>query len=752
LQAAEIIMPQVLLNQLQHALTDIFNDTPLVSLEQNVDRALEIITKQLPCDGVFVLNANLQLNRVKARNLYLKPQFNPGQLSHEWPLMQLPFFRSLIRQAKTVNIEDIQQLPHEARAEKNLLRQWHVKSLLILPPVTFGETRIAVGAVSCDHQCRWEDGFINELSHAAALIGSAMELTRIAQALLASERRYQELFNQLPLSCGLVSANNTLSMLNRIALQNLAVANGSNLLSLVQEQDTKVLLDTLKVVRDGVLGQAWCELAMKGHGRQHQWLKLNFSQTNDGSETLVMTAEDVSERHRLAGELSFHANYDALTGLPNRLHFEAMLGNMLGGNSTVPACVGFLDLDRFQVVNNLSGHRAGDQLLCQVAQRLKQLVRKGDLVARLGGDEFGILMHYSNADSAKMIAKRICGQLGEQEFDWQGCRHNVSASMGIAELDLQDSDIYTVMSQADAACRLAKQEGRNRWHLYSNKDPKMHRLYHEMTASIDILGALALDKFELYFQPIAPLTAGDPQQAPGLRLEILLRLLDNQGEPVPPAIFLAAAERYNLATRVDRYVVDALLKWGGDHPALWQELDSVSVNLSATSLADSEFIDWLEVRLLSEPDLAGKLCFEITETAALDQLDKAARLIEILRFLGCKLALDDFGAGFSSFAYLKKLNVDLVKIDGQFVANLCEDDADQAIITAICLLGRQLNFQVVAECVESQAIGEKLQALGVDYAQGFAIARPASLSELTSGQASSWLVPRPDKYPNLLLE
>ncbi len=727
-------MPEGLMNQLQQSLVNIFSDAPLVTLEQNVDRALETITMQLECDGVFVISAHSGSVRPKARNLYLKPQFNTGYGVRDWPLEKMPFFRSLMRHPKLVKLQNIDELPRTATSEKLLLKQWKVKGLLVMPPVVFGKTRIAVGAVNCEQIKPWSDEVVKELTHAAAMIGAAMELTRIAQALLQSEHKYQELFLQLPLACCLVDSNNQLTMLNSIAEQSLEANEGNDLITLVREEERPVILETLAVVRDEILSQAWCEVPLYANNK-FNWRKLSFSRMRGDDDKLVMMAEDVNENHRLADELSFHANYDTLTGLPNRPHFEALLNKLIDVEGT-PTCIAFLDLDQFQVVNNVSGHKAGDRLLCQIALRLKQLVRKGDIVARLGGDEFGILMHYSNLESAQVIASRICSQLFEHEFTWDKRKHSVSVSMGIAQLDNSADDIYTVMSQADAACRLAKEQGRNGWHVYSEDDPEMHKLFTEMNSSVDILGALSLDCFELYFQPIEPLLANER----GLHFEVLLRMYQEDGCVVSPAMFLPAAERYNLASRVDRWVIDHLLTWGGQHLEIWRDISMVSVNLSATSIGDLEFMAWLEMRLMAEPELVSKLCFEITETAALSQLEQAENLIKLLRPLGCKLALDDFGSGFSSFAYLKRLDVDFVKIDGQFVLHMCDNQSDQAIVSAICQLGRDMGFCTIGEFVESEEIAYRLKALGVDYAQGYAISKPLPLNQLTSGKHKPWLV------------
>lgn len=728
-------MSDSLMNKLQHALVNIFSDSPLVTLEQNVDRALEAITQQLQCDGVFVMSRTRQQSHLQARNMYLKPEFCNQKAVKEWPLQDTPFFNELAAQPRLVKLSDLSQLPENASREKELLAQWQVKSLLVLPSITFGETRIAVVALSCNRPNDWSDELITELNHAAGLLGATMELTRVAQALMHSEHKYQEVFQKLPIACGLVDKDNRLTMLNSIAEHMTDAKEGEHLLALVREEEQPVLIDTLNIVREGVLNQAWCELPLQTTHNKHNWMKLSFSCLRGSSDQLVMMAEDVNENHRLADELSFQANFDALTGLPNRPHFEALLSKLVqsGDDQTH---IAFLDLDQFQVINNVSGHKAGDQLLCQVAKRLKQLVRKGDVVARIGGDEFGILMHQSTSESAQAIAKRICLQLFEHEFYWQNRKHAVSVSVGLAKLDRTANEIYDVMSQADAACRLAKDEGRNGWRLYSVTDPNMHRLFTQMNSSVDVIGALALNRFELYFQPIEPLLAKEK----GLHFEVLTRMLNEDGKIVSPAVFLPAAERYNLAPRVDLWVIDNLLNWARENCEIWRDLSMVSVNLSATSLGDSEFMSWLEMRLLSEPELVYKLCFEITETAALSQLEQANNLIDLLRPLGCKLALDDFGSGFSSFAYLKRLDVDFVKVDGQFVVNLCESQSDQAIVNAICQLGRDMGFCIIAEFVESEAIGYKLKDLGVDYGQGYAISKPMKLSGLKSGKHKPWLI------------
>ncbi|MBT1443788.1 EAL domain-containing protein [Shewanella sp. JM162201] len=721
-------------NTLHRALAANFTQVPLATLEQNIDRTLQLIATELGCDGVFMLSQPGSQGGVRLRNVYLNPEFGGAGDPRRWPLLQMAWFRHLIRRPQLINLPDVAALGPDTDAERQFLLARGVKSLLVLPPVRLGESQIVLGAMHCAGIREWNDESIDALTNASLLVAAVKELARVTRSLLQSERKHQQLFNQLPLACGLVDPRNRVKLLNSVARQNLPLSDGQDLLALVRPEDGSMLLDTLQIVRDGILHQAWCEIPLKGAMMVQQWLRLSFSPMADAAGNVLMLVEDVSERHRLADELSFHANFDALTGLPNRSHFEDLLAKEMAQVQESPICVAFLDLDQFQVVNNVSGHQAGDKLLCEVALRLKQLVRKGDTVARLGGDEFAILMHHCNEETAKIIAQRICTQLFEHEFCWEHRRHSVSVSMGVAPLEPGVSDIYAVMSRADAACRVAKDQGRNGWQIYTSNDPKMNRFYSEMTASVDIIEALQQNEFQLYYQLIEPLERNEI----GLHMEILLRLERPGGQTLSPAIFLPAAERYNLASRVDRWVVDNLLRWGSAHIHIWRELDMVSVNLSATSLGDAEFMSWLELRLMAEPELVDKLCVEITETAAVSQLDQAQALIELLRPLGCKLALDDFGSGFSSFAYLKLLDVDFVKIDGQFVVNLCENKSDQAIVNAICQLGRDMDFEVIAEFVESQAIGARLKTLGVDYAQGYAIGKPTPLDTLDSGLRTPW--------------
>lgn len=732
------------------------NDTSVLSL---LNQALELVCQRLECSAAFVLTS--QYDKLFAVDTDIIDTSEQQCVSH---FGASPASQALFNQHLQDNLSLCESLfnshqsiiyPHSPEqsftADENRLltplldifNQLDIdcKHLALSPVLHVGNVKVVLGTMCAsdanpvvsqqDDPCAFVQKLLDDTAYQLA---SSLELRRLSVLLDSKDKQYQELFQLLPMPCALIDLHNNVVLQNDASKQNLPITVGQSLFSLLREEDHPLLLDTLHIVREGILRQAWCEVPLR-NGVQIYWYKFSFCHALNKQQQLLLMIEDVTERYRLADELSFHSNYDVLTGLPNRLQFENMLEELLKDEEHIPACIAFLDLDQFQVVNDLSGHQAGDVLLQQVAVRLKQLLRKDDVVARLGGDEFGLLMHYSDTASAQQVAKRICQQLFDHEFTWKGIKHNISASIGIAKVDYVDSDIYGVMSKADAACRLAKEEGRNRWHFYNPDDPQMHMMYNQMLASVDITGALALNQFELFYQLIEPLDKPDT----GIHMEILLRMVQSDGQYVSPGVFLPAAERYNLAPRVDRWVIDNLLKWGGNNLAIWEQLSMVSVNLSAMSLADNKFMTWLEMRLMVEPELVSKLCFEITETAAVSQLDQATGLIELLRPFGCKIALDDFGSGFSSFAYLKCLDVDYVKIDGQFVVNLCENRSDKAIVSAICQLGKDMGFEVIAEFVENTDIGVYLKNIGVDYAQGYAINKPTRLAELQHGLRTPWL-------------
>uniref|UniRef100_UPI002FE0F2C3 EAL domain-containing protein n=1 Tax=Silanimonas lenta TaxID=265429 RepID=UPI002FE0F2C3 len=439
-----------------------------------------------------------------------------------------------------------------------------------------------------------------------------------------------------------------------------------------------------------------------------------------GLHGAVLVLHDVTEQRRLDREMRFRATHDALTGLPNREALEAELQRALEAATAEAqgSALAVIDLDQFKVVNDTCGHAAGDLLLRQVARLFVDTVRRRDFVARIGGDEFAIVLHHCTPEQAQRVAQLICDRLETWRFEHGGHRFRIGASIGIAPIDDRFPDLPAVVQAADSACLSAKEAGRNRVHLWRDSDGAISQRRGEMRWAARLERALDEGGFTLYHQHILPGAAG--RQA-----EILLRLREPDGEVLPAGLFLAAAERYHLATRIDRWVLETVLAALRRRPAL-DDVALLSVNLSGQSLSDETFHRFAVGHL----ERAGAavcrcLCFEITETAAVTNLADARRFIERVRALGVRVALDDFGAGLSSFGYLKTLPVDLIKIDGQFIRQLVEDRLDEAAVRGFVEVARVLGVPTVAEFVDRPEVLERVRALGIDHAQGFLLHRPS---------------------------
>ncbi|MCL1040270.1 EAL domain-containing protein [Shewanella marisflavi] len=705
--------------------------------EHDLEEELQLVLQELAidnnCDGLFLLRIGKGRLPVQIEAMYQSDTSIFSKRDAELLLSRVANNRHLhsytsLREPAIV--EDVAAAIDDDDSRVRL-NQAKIRSVLLLP--VGGIKQYIFGAYRYNCEGHWPELVRQKLLLAGNLLGLAQEVTHQRLAAKNNELVCIEHLYRLPIPCVHVGADDRVIRFNQSASETLRVETLQRIESLVPALAQKRFLDTMNLVKDQVLEQSSCEVPLKFSPNEVD-SKVTFLSLSGEDGPILMLVEPVKEVVEVTDEQRLSLNFDSLTGLPNRAYFEAIYDLSNPCDCERATFVGFINIDRFQIVNNVSGHRAGDHLLCQLASRLSQLVRKEDVVARLSGDEFGILMPNIDGKIAEQVAERICQALANHEFSWEGRKHCVSVSMGVARCESDIDSISDLLRRASAACRLAKEKGGNAWYFYSAQDPVVEKLNTEMSASVDIIGALANDRFELFYQPIEPLSVSDE----GLHLEILLRMRSADGELIAPGIFLPAAERFNLVAKLDRWVIDKLLRWGSEHIDIWQSLSMVSVNLSALSIGDSEFINWLEMRLLGEPELVAKLCFEITETAAVSQLDQATELISMVKPMGCKLALDDFGSGFSSFAYLKLLDVDYVKIDGQFILQLCDDRADQAIVSAICQLGRDMDFEIVAEFVESVEVAKHLARLGVEYGQGYGIARPTSLATLSSGEGLHW--------------
>jgi diguanylate cyclase (GGDEF)-like protein/PAS domain S-box-containing protein len=442
----------------------------------------------------------------------------------------------------------------------------------------------------------------------------------------------------------------------------------------------------------------------------------------------VMVFHDVRHARQLHRKLSYQASHDSLTGLINRREFEERLSDALSAvqrDAATPHVLLYMDLDQFKVVNDTCGHTAGDLLLRQLGDLLQTRVRGSDILARLGGDEFAVLLEDCTLAQAVGVGEALREAIAEYRFAWRDNNLQVGVSIGIVEFDAGIKSVNELLSQADVACYVAKDLGRNRIHVYQEGDAaERHR---EMQWVARINQARDEDRFELFFQPIVPI-ADHADAVP--KYEILLRMRTEDGEYVPPNAFIPAAERYNLMPSIDRWVVGQVfdkLICRSREPA---ERYTLAVNLSGTTLNDARFLEFMLERLNETRLPEAALCFEITETAAIANLSHVVHCMKTLRAQGCQFALDDFGSGLSSLTYLKNLPVDYLKIDGSFIRNVNRDSADHTVVEAIAHMASALNIKTIAERVESEEVMKRLGQLGICYAQGYYVAGPRPVAEI----------------------
>lgn len=441
----------------------------------------------------------------------------------------------------------------------------------------------------------------------------------------------------------------------------------------------------------------------------------------------VVVFQDVSLTQKLSEQLNYQATHDNLTGLVNRRAFETVLTKLLE-HPEHSHVLCYLDLDQFKIVNDTCGHLAGDELLRQVAVKLKTHVRNSDTVARLGGDEFALILPDCPLDKAAHICEAVRTDIECYRFVWQNHTFGIGVSIGLVPITpAHPMHLSDALHAADAACYIAKEAGRNRIHSHQPSDRHLLERHGELQWIQRLQNALDNDTFRLFAQPVSAVCG----EKPGYR-EILLRLEEN-GILISPGSFLPAAERYHFMTRIDRWVIRNTLAWltdrhrGPDD----NEIGYWGINLSGESLSDSAFCHELiqQVRKAGLP--AGSLCFEITESTAIAQLSKVSELIQSLKALGCKFALDDFGTGLSSFSYLKQLPVNYIKIDGSFIRNIHHDPIDKAMVQAIHAVGKALEIDTIAEHVGIQDTLDTLKSLGIEYAQGYLLGRPEAITETT---------------------
>jgi diguanylate cyclase (GGDEF)-like protein/PAS domain S-box-containing protein len=450
----------------------------------------------------------------------------------------------------------------------------------------------------------------------------------------------------------------------------------------------------------------------------------------DGSIAgVVVIMHDVSERRGLAQQMSYQAAHDPLTGLINRREFERHLGDSLQSirDQDASHVLCYLDLDRFKAVNDTCGHIAGDNMLREVSALIREEVRESDYVARLGGDEFGMLLIGCPLKKARQISQDVINAVKDYRFTWQDRIFTIGVSIGLVEIGRESGSISDILSAADSACYLAKQRGRGQAHVYSAKDEVSARQRGEIHWLGLLQTALKENRFELYAQPVISV-AGKAVTGPSV--EVLLRMHNDQGEIILPSQFIKAAERYQLMPNVDRWVVQATLAAIGQGAIRLPENRGCSINLSGQTLGEPTFLEFVVDCLDHSRIDPSRVCFEISESSVMSDLEHARRFVGVLHGMGCQFGIDDFGSGVGSFASVRDLSIDYLKIDGLYTRDLDFDSLNHQVVSAITHLSKTLGIKVVAEQVEAQEDFIALRELGVDFVQGFYIQEPRSLQKV----------------------
>jgi len=502
---------------------------------------------------------------------------------------------------------------------------------------------------------------------------------------------------------------------------NMPSFDSTDALRLAREHDPNVPF----ILVSGSIGEEIAVDAMKA-GAHDYVMKDNLTRLLPAIQRELREAENRRAHQEAQARIHHLAYHDSLTGLINRTEFERRLDEAVTSarQEHQSHTLFYLDLDQFKLVNDSCGHLAGDEMLRRLGKRLRQAIRESDTLARLGGDEFGVLLMNCSMARAESVAQALLDNLRDYFFVWEDRSFKVGASIGLVEID-GSRDSYSLLSMADMACYAAKDRGRNRYHVYAEGDLELKQRRGEMQWIQRLQKALKNDDLLLYWQPIRSLQGG------ALHHEVLLRMQESSGELIMPDRFIPAAERYNLMPEVDRWVIRQafarLRKLHPDRDSARSAGEILFINLSATSLSDEGLRDFVGEQLEAFDLVPASIGFEITETAAIADFDCARELIHTLRGYGCKVSLDDFGTGMSSFSYLKSLTVDFIKIDGSFVRRMRREPVDSAIVEAVNNIAHISGIRTIAEFVEDDEVMEHLRSIGVDFAQGWAVEKPSPM-------------------------
>ena len=561
---------------------------------------------------------------------------------------------------------------------------------------------------------------------------------RMEIKLLESEKKFRSTFSNAAIAMMLVDKNGCITQANKAIYNILGYQEGEligkTFMDITYDEDIKKSADERRKLINGELEFYRLQKRLVRKNGDIIWGLQTVSGVFDevgNFQYAISQIIDITEETRLSNELSYQASHDVLTGLINRREFEKRIHEAwrIAHSGVDMHVLCFIDLDQFKVINDSCGHVAGDEMLRQIALILKQSMRKGDSVARLGGDEFGILMQHCSMKNGIDVIESLRKKIESFQFIWDDNRFKVAASIGVVQIDAASSGVVELLKQADTACFIAKEEGRNRINIYSSDDEIISQRRGEMQWLNRIQSAIDENRLLLNTQPIVPVN----NEEYGIHVELLVRLITENGDIIQPGSFLPAAERYGISPQIDRWVVNHVFEWmSNNHEFVVNNINTFAINLSGLTMSDDKFLEDLVDAIFNYDVPAEKLCFEITETALVANLTNARKFIQALRRLGCKFSLDDFGSGLSSFAYLKNLQVDYLKIDGMFVRDIMNDPIDYALVKSIHEMGKVMGKKTIAEFVENKNILEKIKEIGVDYAQGYGVGEVIALQDLTN--------------------
>jgi diguanylate cyclase (GGDEF)-like protein/PAS domain S-box-containing protein len=588
---------------------------------------------------------------------------------------------------------------------------------------------------------RWSNHFLAPIfdlnGQIVRIMGTVVDITKrklAEQALQESKERYHTLFNDNPAKIITVDLDGTILSINKFGAEYFGFTGEevvkASIIDFIYEDDRQIakhFLEDIKKSPDKLQRAEFRSLKKNG---DIVWMSntARVAVDEEGKKVILVVSDDTTRMHELTDELHYQASHDSLTGLVNRHEFERRLIHMVeeARSGSVEHALCYLDLDQFKIINDTCGHVAGDELLRQLGNLLDGRMRRQDTLARLGGDEFAILMERCSLDEAEAMCKSYCRIIEDYHFLCQEKRFHISVSIGIVAITAASGGLTNMLSAADRACYVAKDKHECRIHIFREDDQELKKRHGEMEWVNKIKTAIAENRLHLYFQRIIPI---DVRYDTGEYYEILLRLETEGGHMVTSEIFLPAAEHYNIANRLDRWVIQHTFSWLASHPHHVDKLSLCTINLSGSTLGDDTFIDFVLDQFNNVKIPANRICFEITETAAITNLTNAMHLITILKDYGFQFALDDFGSGWSSLAYLKKFPVDYVKIDGIFMKDIGDDPINLALVKSINEIGQLMGKKTIAESVESYAVREKLREIGVDFCQGYGMGRPCPIAE-----------------------